>query len=327
MIESKQKKFLNSANLRSVLLIAIPVIALLLLPLIKANIMNFVLNILILVFIYMALGQSWNILAGFLGLLSMGHCVFFGLGSYLFVLTITRFNLNPLLGVLFGIIINVIVAFIIGIISIRVKDIFFAMVTLAVAQTLFTLSLQWVDVTRGPRGLLMPPDYMYSKQVLYYIAMGLAAFSVILVYLIRKSRMGTLFHAIRDDEDKAKSLGVNSVKWKVMGCIVSAVMASLVGSFYAIYIRAVQPTLFSFDITMKIMILVFIGGRGTVTGPIYGAFTVIIADELIRGWLGGKYSGLPGIVYGLILVLMILYKPGGLASIFSKKSLISRNEL
>lgn len=311
LLESSKKKY-------KLLYFIIPFIVLVCVPFFKLNMINFILNILILVFIYLALGQTWNILAGFLGLLSMGHCVFFGLGAYMFVLVITKLGLGPLWGILFGILLNVVLAWIIGTISVRVKDIFFAMVTLAVSQTLYYLALQWLDLTRGPRGLLMPPVYMFSKQTLYYIAFAAAVLSIGIVYLIRNSKLGTLFIAIRDNEDKAKSLGVNSFRLKVLGCIISAVIASVIGSYYAVYIRAVQPTIFSFDVTMKIMILVFVGGIGNISGPILGAFTVIIADELIRGWLGGQFSGLPGIVYGLVLVVMIMYKPGGLSSIFSR---------
>lgn len=133
-----------------------------------------------------------------------------------------------------------------------------------------------------------------------------------------------MFIALRENEDLAKSLGVNTAKWKIIASIVSAVMASGVGSYYALYIRSVQPSaVFTFNVTMKIMIVAFVGGKGTVKGPVFGAIIIII-DELIRGWLGGTYAGLPGIIYGVILALVILFLPDGLISILRKKKKIEK---
>lgn len=166
----------------------------------------------------------------------------------------------------------------------------------------------------------MPPVYMMSRQTLFYIALAMTVLFVFAIYFIRTSRMGTMLVALRENEDLAKSLGVNVAKWKILASIVSAVMASLAGSYYALYIRSVQPSaVFTFNITMKIMIVAFVGGKGTVKGPVLGA-VIIILDELIRGWLGGgRYSGLPGVIYGIILALVILLLPDGLISIFRDK--------
>lgn len=314
IMDDKKKNLLKS----SLGVIALLVV-LLLLPLIQTSMMPFIMNLLIMSFIYICLAESWNILAGFCRLLSMGHCAFFGLGAYITVMVIIYFDMTLLLAILISVLFNSILAYIIGAISIRVKDIFFAMVTLAVAQLLFSLSMQWVDVTRGPRGLIMPPLYNLDRRYLYYIALAMVVIYVAIVLLIRRSRLGTMLLSLRDNEILAKSLGVNTSKWKIVATIISAVMASLVGSFYILYIRSVQPgSVFTFDVTMKIMIVAFIGGRGTAKGPILGAIIIII-DELIRGWLGGTYAGLPGIIYGLILALFVVFMPNGLISIFNLK--------
>jgi branched-chain amino acid transport system permease protein len=299
--------------------IALPLAVLLILPLIQMDIIGFILNLMIGVFMYICLAESWNILAGFCGLLSMGHCAYFGLGAYIMIMSV-QLNSNIWWGLVLGIVFNVILAFVVGAISVRVKDIFFAMITLALSQILYTLTMQWVEVTRGPRGLIMPPVFMLSREVLYYVALALAVSSIITLYFIRKSRMGTMFIALRENEELARSLGVDATKWKIAASVIGAVMASVIGSFYAIYIRSVQPSaVFTFNVTMKIMIVTFVGGKGTVRGPVYGA-VIIIIDELIRGWLGGTYAGLPGIIYGLILALVIFFKPDGLFSIFHSKS-------
>lgn len=296
--------------------VLIPLVILLFLPALQNDIMGFILNLLIYCFIYICLAQSWNILAGFCGLLSMGHCAFFGIGVYLTIYIIATLNLSLWLAILISVVVNVALAWVVGAISIRVKDIFFAMITLALAQLLYNLAMQWVDVTRGPRGLIMTPVYMMSRQTLYYIALALVVAFVLIVFLIRKSRMGTMFLALRENDTLAKSLGVNTSKWKIIATIISAAMASIVGTYYALYIRSVQPgSVFSFNVTMKIMIVCFVGGKGTVKGPIFGA-VIIIVDELIRGWLGGTYAGLPGIIYGIILALVILLIPDGLISMF-----------
>lgn len=303
-------------NVTSNLNVLIPLVILLFLPALQHDIMGFILNLLIYCFIYICLAQSWNILAGFCGLLSMGHCAFFGIGVYLTIYIIATLNLSLWLAILISVVVNVALAWVVGAISIRVKDIFFAMITLALAQLLYNLAMQWVDVTRGPRGLIMTPVYMMSRQTLYYIALALVVAFVLIVFFIRKSRMGTMFLALRENDTLAKSLGVNTSKWKIVATIISAAMASIVGTYYALYIRSVQPgSVFSFNVTMKIMIVCFVGGKGTVKGPIFGA-VIIIVDELIRGWLGGTYAGLPGIIYGIILALVILFIPDGLISMF-----------
>jgi branched-chain amino acid transport system permease protein len=306
--------------------VIIPLLILLFLPFVKANIMAFILNLLIVSFMYICLAQSWNILAGFCGLLSMGHCAFFGLGVYITIMVL-NLNVNILWAALTGAAVNVALAYVVGAVSVRVKDIFFAMVTLALAQLLYNLSMQWIEVTRGPRGLIMPPVYMMSRQTLFYIALAMTVLFVIVVYLIRRSRMGTMFVALRENEELAKSLGVNVAKWKIIASVVSAVMASAVGSYYTLYIRSVQPSaVFTFNVTMKIMIVAFVGGKGTVKGPVLGA-VIIIIDELIRGWLGGgRYSGLPGVIYGVILALVILFLPDGLISVFRSGRKKDRNE-
>lgn len=292
----------------------------LLVPLLPIQALPFVLNLLIMAFVYICLSESWNVLAGFCGLLSMGHCAFFGLGAYVTVYMILNLNMHLIPAVLIAILFNAILAGIVGAISIRVKDIFFAMVTLAVAQILFSLSNQWIAVTRGARGLIMPPVFSYSRVTMYYVALALVVLFVLLMQFIRKSRMGTKLIALRENEMLAQSLGVNTGKMKIIATIVSAAMASLVGSFYVIYVRSVQPgSVFTFSVTMKIMIVAFIGGKGTVKGPLLGAIIIII-DELIRGWLGGTYAGLPGILYGIILVVVVLFMPNGLISIFQKQA-------
>lgn len=304
-------------NKKSVLML-IPLAILALLPLIQANIISFIMNLLIMAFIYICLSESWNLLAGFCGLLSMGHCAFFGLGAYVTVYMILTFEMHLVPAILISAAFNVVLAWIVGSISIRVKDIFFAMVTLAVAQIMYSLSTQWISVTRGARGLIMPPVYNYSRTTLYYAALVLVVAYVFIIYFIRKSPMGTKLVALRENETLAQSLGVNTGGMKVAATIVSAVMASLMGSFYVIYIRSVQPgSVFTFGITMKIMIVGFIGGKGTVYGPLLGA-VIIVVDELIRGWLGGTYAGLPGIIYGIILMIFVLFMPDGLVSVLKK---------
>lgn len=304
-------------NKKSVLML-IPLAILALLPLIQANIISFIMNLLIMAFIYICLSESWNLLAGFCGLLSMGHCAFFGLGAYVTVYMILTFEMHLVPAILISAAFNVVLAWIVGSISIRVKDIFFAMVTLAVAQIMYSLSTQWISVTRGARGLIMPPVYNYSRTTLYYAALVLVVAYVFIIYFIRKSPMGTKLVALRENETLAQSLGVNTGGMKVAATIVSAVMASLMGSFYVIYIGSVQPgSVFTFGITMKIMIVGFIGGKGTVYGPLLGA-VIIVVDELIRGWLGGTYAGLPGIIYGIILMIFVLFMPDGLVSVLKK---------
>lgn len=275
----------------------------------------FVTSLLTTVFIYIILSESWNVIGGYAGLFSLGQNIFYGVTAYCMVLFTSKLGLPIILGFLAGICINVILAIVIGFISDKVKDLFFSVLTLAVAQILLSLVNTWYDVTNGTRGAALGSEYIVSGQTAYYIGLAMVVITIAAVLLMTKSKMGNYLIAIRENEDLVKSLGINTVRWKIIASILSAVIASLASVVMVFQISIVYPNAtFAFDVTTKILVISMVGGKGDIRGPIYGS-VIIIINQLLRGWLGGQYAALPGVIYGLIMIAIVLLLPDGVAGV------------
>lgn len=279
----------------------------------------FVTSLLTTVFLYMILGQSWNVLGGYPGLFSLGQNMFYGITAYAMVLFTSKLGLHIALGFLFGLCLNLVLALLIGLVSAKVKELFFAVLTLAMAQIMLGLVNTWYNVTNGTRGAALSVDYTVSAQTAYYVGLGAVLLSVGIMLLMTRSKMGNYLIAIRENEALVKSLGINSTKWNVLATMLSAVIASLASIVMVLQISIVYPNAtFAFDVTIKILVTTMIGGKGDIRGPIYGS-GIIIVDQLLRGWLGGEYAGLPGVLYGLVMVAIVLLLPDGLAGVLHSK--------
>ena len=273
-----------------------------------------VMNIAIISFIYIALGESWNIMAGLAGLFSVAHGVFFGLGVYATTIATNRFDIPFAISIPIGIGLNIIMAFIFGLIGSKLSGLYFTMALIGLQMVVYTITQQWNAFTGGMQGLAMPKQYLLSKPVLFWIALVLALLSMILFVIIRKSRIGTNLVALRENPYLAQVLGSNIIQWRVIATIISASMASVVGNFYALYMMSTNPQIFIGLISLKIIIVVLVGGIGGVWGPPLGTI-LIIGDELIRGAMPGKYAALSVVIYATVLIIIVMLKPTGLTSI------------
>lgn len=279
----------------------------------------FVTSLLTTVFLYMILGQSWNVLGGYPGLFSLGQNMFYGITAYSMVLFASKLGLHIALGFLFGLCLNLLLALLIGLVSAKVKELFFAVLTLAMAQIMLGLVNTWYNVTNGTRGAALSVAYTVSAQTAYYVGLAMVLLSVGLMILMTRSKMGKYLIAIRENEELVKSLGINSTKWNILATMLSALIASLASIVMVLQISIVYPNAtFAFDVTIKILVTTMIGGKGDIRGPIYGS-GIIIIDQLLRGWLGGEYAGLPGVLYGLVMVVIVLLLPDGIAGVLHGK--------
>lgn len=293
------------------------VVLMAILPLVPQN--PFYEDIIVSSFFYGAMALAWNLVGGFAGQISLGHTAFFGIGAYASTLLYLHYALSPWLGMLAGAVLSVLVAIGIGIPCFRLKSHFFALATIAIGEVLRYLASYWRGLTQGGVGLLIPfkpgiENFMFKSKLPYaYIALALMLVMLFICYGIRKSRFGFHLISLREDQDAAESLGVKTSRSKLIALIISAFFTSITGTFYAQYILFIDPsTLFSLGFSVELALFSIIGGLGTVTGPILGAFLLTPLDVFLRAWLGGVSAGLNFIVYGLVLMVAVKYFPMGI---------------
>jgi branched-chain amino acid transport system permease protein len=288
------------------------------LPLLLRN--AFYEDLIIMSFYYGTLAAAWNLVGGFAGQISLGHTAFFGVGAYTSTLLYLNYAVSPWLGMLAGAGLSVLVAMGIGIPCFRLKSHFFALATIAIGEVLRLLASYWRSLTQGGVGLLIPfkpgiENFIFESKLPYaYIAFFLMLLTMLVSYVIRNSRFGFYLISLREDQDAAESLGVKTSRCKLIALAISVFFTSIAGTFYAQYLLFIDPfTVFSLPFSIELALFAIIGGIGTVIGPILGAFLLTPLDVFLRGWLGGVTAGLNFIVYGLVLMVAVIYIPRGIA--------------
>ncbi len=301
---------------------AVLLLAGLLLPLVVHD--EFYLHSLIMVLYFAYLASAWNLMCGYVGQISFGHSVFSGVGGYCSVLLLTGMGMSPWLGMLVGGVAAAILAVAIGFPTMRLRGPYFALTTIAVAEIVRI----WVENTdtvfgisiKGAEGLSVPlvgtswALFQFDSKVpYYYIILGMLALVMLITALMERSRLGVCLKAIRGDRDAAESLGINPTRYTLMAYAISAFMTALGGSFYAQFIRFINPERnMGVELSIDMALMAIIGGQGTVFGPLVGAAFLAPVAELARTWFGGQLPGLHLVLYGMVLILAVLYLPKGL---------------
>jgi branched-chain amino acid transport system permease protein len=278
-------------------------------------------------FLFAVLAASWNILGGFAGQTSLGNTAFFGIGAYISTQLYLQFGISPWIGMIAGAAVAIIVGIGIGVPCFRfLKTHFFALATIAFATILHIMAVYFRDLTNGTVGLVIPFkegwQYMMFHNKLTYVYISIAMMiSVILIsFAISRSKFGFYLNAVREDQDAAEALGVNTTWYKIRAFIVSIFFSSACGTLYAQYMRFIDPdSLFSFQISINMALFSIIGGLGTILGPILGAVALTPLDILLRGWFGPQFAGLNLIIYGAILIIVVRFLPHGIIGLISKK--------
>lgn len=270
--------------------------------------------------IWAAAASSWNILAGFGGQMSFGHAAFYGIGAYTMAILYTRHGISPWLGILAGAGLAVVLAVAIGLPTFRLRGPYFALATLALAEALRRVVVWKVSLTGGADGLGIPIKtgmramFWSNTRIMAYIAVAFLVIVWLVCWWIRRSRFGYFLRAVRYDEIAAGAAGVNSLLIKLLAIMLSAFLTAIAGGLMSRYLAIVDPDDFlSVYVSTNLLIFAFVGGLGTVTGPIVGAFLAIPVEQWLRlhfGSLvaGGSYE----IVYGCLFVVIILVYPIGL---------------
>ncbi|AOV07420.1 branched-chain amino acid ABC transporter permease [Sporosarcina ureilytica] len=280
---------------------------------------QYIMHISILILYYSLVSQAWNILSGYSGQFSFGHAVFFGTGAYTSSILLTKYAMTPWIGMLIGAAFAVIIGLVIGFLSFRYKlrGAYFALGTLAFAEMLRIIvqNLEFFNKTLGILITINPDPLMFqfeSRMGYYYTILIFSILATMLVFYISRSRLGFNLVAIRENEEAAQSLGVNTFKNKMIAIAISAAITALGGTFYAQYILYIEPpTTFGNDVSVAILLPAIIGGMGTVFGPFVGALVLVPLGEITAHLFGG-FAGAHLMAYGVILIVVILYLPGGI---------------
>ena len=283
---------------------------------------NFILLLVIYIGIYSILSLSLNLIAGYTGLLSLCHAAFFGIGAYTTAILMTGAKLDFWSAMLISGVISSLFGILIGLPTLRLKGDYLAIATLGFGEIVRNLMLNWDSLTRGPMGINNIPSpnilgfkLIPSQKWQYVILVWL--FVIIIFFILNRimhSRFGRALSAINDDEIAALAMGINTTKYKIISFSIGAFFAGIAGSLFAVFNQSVSPNTFDFMLSIMILCMVVLGGMGNYLAVIVGTVIIVTAGELPR--LLGFSNVIPPqtnqILFGLILVLMMIYRPQGI---------------
>jgi branched-chain amino acid transport system permease protein len=268
------------------------------------------------IFILLSLGL--NFIMGFTGQTPFGYPVFFGLGAYATALGFTYLGTNFWMSLVMAPLVAGVFGFLIGYPSLRLRGPYFAIVTLAFAEIVGLILNNWVSFTRGsmgipgiPRPKIVIPGVIHftfdQELKWYYLVVTICAFFLFVNRRLIRSYAGEAWLAIRENEDLAEAVGINTFKWKMISFVIGAMMGGMTGCVYAHYYNIVSPDLVGFYYITTVFAMVIIGGKGTLLGPVLGAILFTAAPEYLRA---AKTMRL--VIFGLIMLLSIIFMPRGL---------------
>ncbi|MBV9113585.1 MAG: branched-chain amino acid ABC transporter permease [Hyphomicrobiales bacterium] len=286
---------------------------------------NIILNGMVTTLIVALAGYGWNLLGGYGGQFSFGHAAFFGTGAYACALLQQRCGVNAWVAFASAITIGGGVGFIIGYLSFRsgLRGSYFALVTLAFAEV-FRIVVNASSFFNGAAGVLLeldarPGNFQFASRAAYYeVALGLVGVALLSTRALERSRLGAYLVAVRENENAAKALGVDTLKTKLQAISLSAAFTAAAGAFYVQYFLFINPELgFGASISIEALLAPIIGGLGTAFGPLVGAVALHELGELTQ-WLLGSLPGADMALFGVFLVLIIAFARGGILGLLSR---------
>jgi branched-chain amino acid transport system permease protein len=314
------------------------------------------LHVMILLFLAVAQGESWNILGGYTGQYSVGHAAYFGVGAYITMMLMQFHNLPPWWGAWVAVLVAIVVAIIIGSITFRLRGPYFVLASIAVAEIFRLVALNWKNLTNGAEGILasdIPPlriggtlitDFS-SKVPFYYTGLALAVVTIVVNWGVQHSKLGYYFQAIREDQDAAHSLGIALTFYKNVALAISAFFTAWTGAFFALYVGFIDPpTVLTVEVSVQFVLICIIGGIGTIGGPVVGALVLVPLSEALRAnllsdllfrigvvsensatgaFLKENLAHAHALIYGILVVIVILFMPDGVLG-FARKLLSRR---
>lgn len=279
---------------------------------------EYYMHILVLALMYIMLTQGLNLLVGYVGQLSLGHHTFMALGAYSSALLSLKLGIPVLLSMLIGAFLAALFGYLLSKLTFRVRGSYFVILTTAFSEITRLILNNATEVTGGPMGIRNIPSlnlfgYVFkSKTSYFYFGVVLAAIAIYICERIVNSKTGRAFAALREEESLANSVGISYSRFAMVAVVVGAFFAGIAGGYYAHYTNFISPDLISFNNTVTILLMVVIGGKGTIFGPVLGSVIFSFVPELLRAV--DNYR-LP--IYGIILMLAVLFMPHGIAPVLT----------
>jgi len=277
---------------------------------------EYILNLAIILMLSALGGLSFNLLGGYAGQVSFGHAAFFGISSYAFALLFQNAALNPLLAMFLAAVLPAVVCVPLGLILFRLRGAYFALSMLAFAEITRLIAQEWTSVTNGAAGLLFFSAFR-DKATNYWILLAIVLAAIAATWLLVNSKAGAYFLAIREDEDAAEALGINTRRYKLLAFIASAFMMGLAGAYYASYFAYLEPNIVfnSINFSLNVLIVTLIGGIGHLLGPVVGATVLVLTTELFVHVFGEGNV----LMSGILLILVMLFMPEGVVGRLHKE--------
>jgi branched-chain amino acid transport system permease protein len=301
---------------------------------------DYLLTVLITILYLAYVGQAWNVMMGFAGQLSLGHAIYVGLGAYAAAVLYVDFGIAPWIGMLAAIAIAAACGALIGYLAFRfgVGGVYFAILTIAFAE-FARIGFDHFGWVGGSAGFFLPVanyarndlwNLRGNPTMFYYVMLALTAAAFALCHALLRSRTGYYWQAIREDEEAARSLGINTFRYKLIAVVISGGMTALAGVFFAFYYNNLFPEqVFHISRSIEIILGPIIGGIGAPFGPIIGAFLLTGASELMQNVLiaiGFDVPGAKQVFYGVALLLVVIVLPGGVWPWLAARLRLTRSE-
>lgn len=282
------------------------------------------LHILVLLYFYAYLTTSWNLVGGFAGVLPLGHAAFVGIGAYTSTILSLQYGVSPWLGMIVGGVLASVVGILIGLPTFKMRGAYFALATIAFGEGLRVM-VENVDYLgplniNGPRGLQIPPhnmglaNFMFTgKEPYYYIILIMLTGVLLLTWWISRSKLGYALNAGGEEPEAAMALGINVARAKLIAMAMSSFLTALAGTFYAQFTLYIHPkSIISLDLSFELAFIALIGGRGSIAGPLLGALLLRPLSDFSRIYFGATLPGLHLIIYGVVLILVMIFQPRGI---------------
>ncbi|HZU04611.1 MAG TPA: branched-chain amino acid ABC transporter permease [Chloroflexota bacterium] len=281
---------------------------------------TYLINVLIIIEIYAILAFSLNLLAGYAGLLSVAHAALFGVGAYVAGLVALRVSPELLLLLISAVVVTALLALAIAVPTLRLGGDYFILATLGFQVIITDILRNWVDLTRGPFGLTGIPRArlfgfpLASTELTLLLVTACAVGLFLLSWRLVRAPFGRVLLALREDELATQLLGKDLVRFKVSIFVLSGAMAAIAGVLYAHFVRSLTPDSFPLAQSFLLLVIVFVGGGGSLLGSVLGTFLLLLLPEIMRfiGLPSATAGPIQQIIYGLVLVLLMIFRPQGL---------------
>jgi branched-chain amino acid transport system permease protein len=280
----------------------------------------YVVSLVFLLYMWVALASSWNLVSGYTGYVSFGHAGFFGVGAYTAAVLITRLQWEWWLACLAGGVLCIVLGAAIGWPALRLRGPYFAIALLGLSEVGRIVASVWDPVTRGGLGISLPPTAELLPD--YYAMLALAAAATALVYVVATSKTGLRLLAIREDETAAEVVGVPTTRYKLLAFTLSAFFPGVAGGLYAWHVSYIDPgTVFAVTISVRTIASAMFGGAGTVFGPVIGAVLLNLLAEVL--WV--RFPFLHPVLFGGLIMVILLLMPGGIMALLQQRGLLPRS--